>query len=422
MILYIYLYDALGSTIAITNMNAGIIDNNRFAPYGEALSPVAKNSRLTNSPWGYTGESHDIEAGLVYLRARYYEPGTARFIQQESYPYFGEVQKPLTRNLYIYGNANPMIFTDPSGHYSVKQEKIAHEQFQNYFKKLYGKSQVFKAFKDFPIYQPFLPRTMNKKADLVLSKRGTVEVYEIEAYNKSGSGRKSLNSNVKGLKDNRIHVIKGTTYKRQGKKLVLSYPGNSKKQIEYYTKPYDPGMIYYKIISKEGTGNANVYAQATTDKNRLSSEKQKANAEYIYNYLSEKGWYKEAICGLLGNINQESWFNPGVWQDLNNTSLGYGIVQWDDATKFLNWAGLKFDGANEMAKNDPKHLMDLELDILIWSMQPGRGEWLPSLSANYGSPYKMTYEEFITSTKNAGDLALVFHGSYERSSDDAKRK
>lgn len=125
---------------------------------------------------------------------------------------------------------------------------------------------------------------------------------------------------------------------------------------------------------------------------------------------------------MLGNIKQESWLNPGAWQDLNNTSLGYGIVQWDDATKFLNWAGLKFDGANEMAKKDPKHLMDLELDFLIWSMQPGRGEWLPSLSANYGSPYKMTYKEFITSTKNAGDLALVFYGSYERSSDDAKRK
>jgi RHS repeat-associated protein len=110
-----YLYDALGTTAAITNMNAGIIDNNRFAPFGEPLSPVAKNSRLTNSPWGYTGESHDIEVGLVYLRARYYEPVTGRFIQQDSYPYFGEIEEPLTRNLYIYGKGNPLNYTDPSG-------------------------------------------------------------------------------------------------------------------------------------------------------------------------------------------------------------------------------------------------------------------------------------------------------------------
>ncbi|MDF2474277.1 MAG: repeat-associated core domain protein, partial [Anaerocolumna sp.] len=114
-----YLYDALGTTAAITNMNAGIIDNNRFAPFGEPLSPVAKNSRLTNSPWGYTGESPDIEAGLVYLRARYYEPDTGRFIQQDSYPYFGEIEEPLTRNLYIYGNGNPLKHTDPSGHIAI---------------------------------------------------------------------------------------------------------------------------------------------------------------------------------------------------------------------------------------------------------------------------------------------------------------
>jgi RHS repeat-associated protein len=111
-----YLYDALGTTAAITNMNAGIIDNNRFAPFGEPLSPVAKNSRLTNSPWGYTGESHDIEAGLVCLRARYYEPGTGRFIQQDTYPYFGEIEEPLTRNLYLYCTNNPLIYIDPTGH------------------------------------------------------------------------------------------------------------------------------------------------------------------------------------------------------------------------------------------------------------------------------------------------------------------
>ena len=114
-----YLNDALGSTIAITNMNAGIIDNNRFGPYGEAISPVAKNSRLTNSPWGYTGESHDIEGGLIYLRARYYEPNTGRFIQQDSYPYFGDTKNPLTRNLYLYGNGNPLMYKDPNGHIAI---------------------------------------------------------------------------------------------------------------------------------------------------------------------------------------------------------------------------------------------------------------------------------------------------------------
>lgn len=62
-----YLHDALGTTTSVTNMNAGVIDSNRFAPYGEPIDPVAKNSRRTNSSFGFTGEAHGIEEGLVYL-------------------------------------------------------------------------------------------------------------------------------------------------------------------------------------------------------------------------------------------------------------------------------------------------------------------------------------------------------------------
>jgi len=168
----------------------------------------------------------------------------------------------------------------------------------------------------------------------------------------------------------------------------------------------------------------NVYALVSTDSTRLTDEQQKSNAKYIYDYLSNEGWTKEAICGLLGNIQQESHLNHGVWQDLNNTNLGYGLVQWDDATKFLGWAELDADGTNEMAQNNPKQLMDLQLEFLIWSSlkttPSSKREWFPT--TNYDSPYKMFYEEYIVSTKDVGDLALVFHGSYERSADNATRR
>lgn len=39
-------------------------------------------------------------------------------------------------------------------------------------------------------------------------------------------------------------------------------------------------------------------------------------------------------------------------------------------------------------------------------------------TTSYGSPQKMTFEEYIVSTLNAGDLAMVFHGSYESSNDN----
>lgn len=62
------------------------------------------------------------------------------------------------------------------------------------------------------------------------------------------------------------------------------------------------------------------------------------NAEYIYNYLKKKGFTKNAICGILGNMNSESTINPAVWQSLNDMYLGYGLVQWDDGKLFIDWA------------------------------------------------------------------------------------
>ncbi|MFW6029860.1 MAG: phage tail tip lysozyme [Halanaerobiales bacterium] len=41
---------------------------------------------------------------------------------------------------------------------------------------------------------------------------------------------------------------------------------------------------------------------------------------YIYNKLTDEGWTKESICALLGNIQQESQMNPGVWQRQGNTN------------------------------------------------------------------------------------------------------
>ena len=59
------------------------------------------------SPFGYSGEYTDNESGLVYLRARYYDPPTQQFLSRDTL---------LTQLPYAYVNGNPLNFTDPSGH------------------------------------------------------------------------------------------------------------------------------------------------------------------------------------------------------------------------------------------------------------------------------------------------------------------
>jgi hypothetical protein len=49
---------------------------------------------------------------LYYLRARYYDPSTGRFITRD--PVAGSLQNPLSQNAYQYGGDNPINNADPS--------------------------------------------------------------------------------------------------------------------------------------------------------------------------------------------------------------------------------------------------------------------------------------------------------------------
>ena len=174
-----------------------------------------------------------------------------------------------------------------------------------------------------------------------------------------------------------------------------------------------------------------VYAVVGTDKNRLPREQQEANAEYIYAYLLNEGWSENAIFGLLGNIEHESHLNPGTWYELDNINKAYGLVQWRDAERLyekirefanenitsINVESAKmYEIADRMAEEYPLELINIQLEYLIETSCKGAEErrWIPALNEN--CPYKMTYEQYIANSEcSIEDMALVFHGSYERS-------
>jgi len=57
----------------------------------------------------FAGRRFDIEIGLYYNRARYYNPFTGRFLQTDPIGYGDGI------NLYAYCGNNPLAFADPSG-------------------------------------------------------------------------------------------------------------------------------------------------------------------------------------------------------------------------------------------------------------------------------------------------------------------
>ncbi len=107
---YYPITDSQGSVRFLSDSSGSIIRAYQYDPYGVSSTYA---SSASTSPYQYTGENLDSETGLVYLRARYYDPATGRFISRD--PVRGVLDNPLTQNPYIYAGDNPMMYSDPSG-------------------------------------------------------------------------------------------------------------------------------------------------------------------------------------------------------------------------------------------------------------------------------------------------------------------
>ena len=175
--------------------------------------------------------------------------------------------------------------------------------------------------------------------------------------------------------------------------------------------------------------STSVYATVCAVNSTLTSAQMTKNAQYVCNYLKASGFSKAAACAVLGNMQKESGINPGIWELLPNTSLGYGLVQWTPAsTKFFDWAGKNTslsntqpETINNWAVTDPVALMQNELKYLLWSID-NAGAWGHSTTSDYDSikiPTGIKFADFKkNSTDTAAYLALVFHAYYEKSKDN----
>jgi RHS repeat-associated protein len=118
--------DALGSVRQQTDADGLVRMARGYAPFGETLWQAGKPI----GSFGYAGEEEDkaldAVAGLVYLRSRYYDPATGRFITRDSYPATAPI--PQTLHRYAYVGNDPVNRTDPSGQtWSDAFANVPHE-------------------------------------------------------------------------------------------------------------------------------------------------------------------------------------------------------------------------------------------------------------------------------------------------------
>ena len=109
-----FTYDGHGSTRALLDITATILQLYSFDAYGNAID---FNPTEALTEYLYSGEQFDSKIGQQYLRARYYDPATGRFNSLDSF--FGNLDDPQSLHKYLYTHADPVNGIDPSGMMSI---------------------------------------------------------------------------------------------------------------------------------------------------------------------------------------------------------------------------------------------------------------------------------------------------------------
>jgi RHS repeat-associated protein len=104
-----YGYDGFGSVRQLTNAAGAVTDTYEYDAFGVTLASTGS----TPNVYMYRGEQYDPDLGLYFLRARYYNSLTGRFLSRD--PEFGKPANPKTLHKYLYAGGDPVNRLDPKG-------------------------------------------------------------------------------------------------------------------------------------------------------------------------------------------------------------------------------------------------------------------------------------------------------------------
>jgi RHS repeat-associated protein len=96
-------HDQQGSTRLLTGSSGTVTGKCTYSAYG-----VPTCEGATTTPLGFDGQYTSSDTGLIYLRARTYDPATAQFLSVDA-------DVASTGEPYSYGADNPVYSSDPTG-------------------------------------------------------------------------------------------------------------------------------------------------------------------------------------------------------------------------------------------------------------------------------------------------------------------
>ncbi|HLA11235.1 MAG TPA: Ig-like domain-containing protein [Pyrinomonadaceae bacterium] len=110
---FYYLRDHLGNTRMLTDNKGRVVERLSYDSFGNILQSSGGSVGSVNTRYDFTGRERDPLTGLIYYRARWYDPHLGRFISEDPLGLGGGL------NQYSYVGNNPLNKRDPFGLYEI---------------------------------------------------------------------------------------------------------------------------------------------------------------------------------------------------------------------------------------------------------------------------------------------------------------
>lgn len=115
---YYYLFNNQNDVIDIVDEHGKIVVSYTYDTWGRIVANVGSMASTLGqlNPFRYRSYCYDEETGLYYLNSRYYDPVTGRYLNPDVVLGANDMD-PMSYNLYVYCNNDPVNRMDPTGHF-----------------------------------------------------------------------------------------------------------------------------------------------------------------------------------------------------------------------------------------------------------------------------------------------------------------
>lgn len=111
---YIYVKNLQGDVLRILDSNGNAVVNYAYDPWGKPTVTGDEELAALN-PCSYRGYDYDEETGYYYLKTRYYNSETFRFLNADDTSFIGASGTVLSYNVFTYCENNPINLSDEFG-------------------------------------------------------------------------------------------------------------------------------------------------------------------------------------------------------------------------------------------------------------------------------------------------------------------